>query len=209
MLYACCMLTGAAPHASRAVDPRPARTRAAIYGALDRLGTRGEHLTVAAVVAEAQVSRSSFYAQFQDLDDVAVQLMSELFADIQRMDANMRRGEGARDATSACLKRFFTECQSRPGLYGAALNGDLSSEARHRIYEILARSVTATAGFSAPRSVDPQIAATFIAAGLLAVVTEWLRCRQPTTEEHLRAQLMSLLPGWVVDPPEPTGNLDA
>lgn len=201
MAYACCMLSSTAPHTSRAVDPRPARTRAAIYGALDRLGTRGEHLTVAAVVAEAQVSRSSFYAQFHDLDDVAVQLISELFTEIRHLDASMRQGEEARNATSVCLERFFTECQLRPGLYGAALNGDLSSEARRRIYEILAQSVTATADFSAPRSVDPQIAATFIAAGLLAVVTEWLRCRQPTTEEHLRSQVMSLLPGWVVDPP--------
>ena len=51
------------PHRSgekpgRAADPRPARTRAAILDAIERLGAKGSDLSVATIVAEAQLSRS-------------------------------------------------------------------------------------------------------------------------------------------------------
>ncbi|MGK0720911.1 TetR/AcrR family transcriptional regulator [Leucobacter sp. W1478] len=185
------------PHAQRAVDPRPARTRAAIIAAIDRLGSADAEVTVAAIVAEAQVSRSSFYSQFRDLDDVGVQLMNELFRDIKRVDAELRRSHQALKATSTSLDMFLAESQRRRGLYTTVLGGNVSSDARRVIHEIVAQGVLASASHSAPRSVDPHIASTFVAAGLLAVFTDWLVAENPVSASQLRAQLIAVLPPWV------------
>lgn len=185
------------PPVQRAVDPRPARTRAAIISAIDRLGSRDAEVTVAAIVAEAQVSRSSFYSQFRDLDDVAVQLMDRLFREIRRLDAELRSTQQTRKATEAGLEMFLSECQRRRGLYAAVLGGNVSSEARQVIHTIVAHSVGATASHSAPGSVDPRIASTFVAAGLLAVITEWLKAPHPVSTSELISQLVAVLPSWV------------
>lgn len=185
------------PPAQRAADPRPARTRAAIISAIDRLGSREAEVTVAAIVAEAQVSRSSFYSQFRDLDDVAVQLMDRLFRQIRQLDAELRGTQQTLKATETSLEMFLSECQRRRGLYAAVLGGNVSSEARRVIHTIVAHSVVATASHSAPGSVDPRIASTFVAAGLLAVITEWLKAQHPVSISELTSQLVAVLPTWV------------
>lgn len=189
------------PHVQRAVDPRPARTRAAILSAIDRLGSRNTEITVAAIVSEAQVSRSSFYSQFRDLDDVAVQLIDRLFRRIRRMDAELRGSQQTLKATESSLEMCLVEFQRRRGLYAAVLGGNVSSEARRVIHTIVAQSVVATASHSAPQTVDPRIASTFVAAGLLAACTEWLKAEDPVSITEMTSQLVALLPTWVTASP--------
>lgn len=182
----------------RATDPRPARTRAAIYAAIDRLGTLGSPVTVAAIVAEAQISRSSFYSQFRDFDDVAVQVITALLADIQHIDSQVRNSHGHRDATVSKFDLFFAECRQQRGLYRAVLCGDLSHRARTEISRVMTQSALATAELAAPPNVDRTLAATFISAGVLAVTTEWLSSDEPVSEEYLLTQIFGFLPWWVV-----------
>lgn len=191
------MVSSEEPRVLRAVDPRPARTRAEILAAIERLGATGEDLTVAAIVAEAQVSRSSFYAQFRDLDDLAVQVMEEILREIRLIEANLRGANDALGATTTALQMFLGECQRRRGLYAAVLGGNVSGEALQRIHSALSENVMAAAQYSAPRSVDPVVASSFVAAGTLAVIIDWLLAENPLPAGQLHSQLMGVLPTWV------------
>ena len=195
------MVSSEEPRVLRAVDPRPARTRAEILLAIERLGATGEDLTVAAIVTEAQVSRSSFYAQFRDLDDLAVQVMEEILQEIRLVDVSLRSANDALGATTTALQMFVSECQRRRGLYAAVLGGNVSGEARRRIHLALSMNVMSAAQYSAPRSVDPVVASSFVAAGTLAVIIDWLLDENPLPAGQLHSQLMGVLPTWVTHSP--------
>lgn len=75
------------PQPTRAPDPRPARTRAAIKDAVARLAERpGNDMTVNAITREAGVSRSAFYDQFSDLDALAIDMLAEVFRTYSTVD---------------------------------------------------------------------------------------------------------------------------
>lgn len=200
------------PHRSgekpgRAADPRPARTRAAILDAIERLGAKGSDLSVATIVAEAQLSRSSFYSQFKDLPDVAVQLMGELYEELDgaeartpeaREDDGVRAGDGARASARARTESLILELRRRRHLYAAVLGTAMSAEALREICGIIARGNLATVRRIAPEGVEPEKAALYTAAGSLAVLTEWLAEGARTPVDEVREELFALLPAWIV-----------
>jgi AcrR family transcriptional regulator len=186
---------------TRAEDPRPARTRATILEAITRLGDDGATLSVAAVTREAGISRSSFYAQFADLDDVAVQLVDELFGRVRALDADLRSSATPLEATRATLTAILDEFSARRALYGAALGDQISGQARRRILALFAEGAQVTMTRVAPDGIDPEIAARFLAAGVLGTLTDWLKTDEPRATSEVLAQLLAMLPPWVVDGP--------
>lgn len=60
---------------TRAVDPRPARTRQRIFEALDALAHEDDDISVFRLAKRAQVSRAAFYSHFTDIEDVAAHLL--------------------------------------------------------------------------------------------------------------------------------------
>ncbi len=184
-------------HEQRAEDPRPARTRAAILAAIERIGAHSEDLTVAAIVSEARIARSSFYSQFRDIGDVAVQLISELYERIAQLDAELRSTDSGRVATRAALGILLDELRSHPGLYRAVLSAGVSSDARREIRRIMAAGAVPALSATAPSGLDLQTASTYIAGGVLEALTEWLLSDEPSPPEMLLDQLISLLPQWV------------
>lgn len=180
----------------RATDPRPARTRAAILDAIERLGARGSELTVATIVAEARLSRSSFYSQFKDLADVAVQLMGELYDEIEVRDAELRTREGPGAATRARTEMLVLELQRRSHLYAAVLGTAVSAEGLREIFALIVKGNLEAVRRIAPAGVEPEQATLYIAAGTLAVLVDWLMAGASTPVDAVLAELFSLFPSW-------------
>ena len=71
-----------APSGPASADPRARRTRRRVFDAVERLvmqedGGRAEGIAVSDIVREAGISRSSFYAHFEDASAVASALLRE------------------------------------------------------------------------------------------------------------------------------------
>ncbi|QHC66583.1 TetR family transcriptional regulator [Rathayibacter sp. VKM Ac-2759] len=201
-------LPGAEPHLSpRAGDPRARRTRRRVFDAVERLvmqaeGERAEGIAVSDIVREAGISRSSFYAHFDDAADVASALLREdlVIAEVAGGDAEDRTGALAlRRGYARLIDRlvdrhaFHARLRARASARVASDDAVLDTVlALHR--EVLAR-------VEVPDSVDPELTATFAAGGVLAVVGSWLAGSLDGTDEELVERLVALLPPWLADAP--------
>ncbi len=182
---------------TRAPDPRPARTRAAILSAIEQLGEQGKDISVSAVVAEAGLSRSSFYSQFKDIGDVAVQLLQEMDGRPEIADLSPN-GEGTPPeefvkATHVLLE----EMQRRRHLYSAVLGSGAAISAQWEVTDVLAEGVLRFIGGFVPKHVDPMFAARYIVSGYLANIVEWLTSKNPAPLAEFDKQLRELLPSWI------------
>jgi AcrR family transcriptional regulator len=186
------------PH--RAPDPRPARTRAAILDAVERLGASGSELSVSGIVSEAGLSRSSFYSQFKDLGDISVQLVREIFDRVVEACAVNARNprQQWQDTTTLVLVEF----SKRRGLYAATLGSNLTTtNAQWEVADIMTEGALLVLKDAVPAHIDPKIAARFIASGYLCNIAQWLTDEHPRTIEELADQLREMLPDWVADKP--------
>lgn len=191
---------------TRAADPRPARTRAAIYDAVERLaGGDGAEVSVNAVTRAAGVSRSAFYAQFSDLDDLAVAMLVDAFRRIGTDDVAARAdtvtGADAHALAAASIGRLVDHIAHRRAFYRASLEWRLTSRVHETVVSAFADQVLATMrvlGERVPAAVDQQDAARFIAGGAVSILTAWLREDRPSAPESLVTRLMTPMPEWLV-----------
>lgn len=192
---------------SASADPRARRTRRLVFDAVERLvmqtdGERAEGIAVSDIVREAGISRSSFYAHFEDAAAVAAALLREdlVVADVAEGDAEDRTGSIAlRRGYARLVERlvdrhaFHARLRARASARVASDDAVLDAVlALHR--EVLAR-------VEVPASVDAELTATFAAGGVLAVVGAWLAGSLDGTDEELVERLVALLPTWLVDAP--------
>lgn len=183
---------------SRATDPRPARTRAAILAAIERLGELGEPLTVAAIVRRAGISRSTFYTQFRDLDDVAIRLMRDLYVRIEHLDAQLREQGLRREATERTTAMLIEEFTRHRVLYAAVFSSGMSADTQRVIQGVFAHGALSTAQHAHPDGVPSEFAALYIAGGMLAILVDWLLSDDPVDANTLQHEMLACLPGWVV-----------
>lgn len=185
--------------AARAQDPRPARTRAAILDAIERLGEANTEISVAAVVAEAQLSRSSFYSQFKDIGDVAVQLMRDIAAEMLRLDLRLRPSEGGRASTIAVTGYMLSEMQRRRGLFAAVLGSAASVESEREICRVIAESMQQSVSTQVDEEMDAETVSLFIVSGMLSVTTAWLIAGCPYSLSELQERIVPALPNWLLE----------
>jgi len=188
----------------RATDPRPARTRAAIVGAVEDLVADSEaEISVNAIARAAGVSRSAFYAQFADLDELAVSLLVDAFRDIGLDDVQARQDPGADAGVLAreSSRRLVTHIGRRCAFYRASLDWKLSGRVHESVVSAYADQVLATMtalGDRVPPRVVHEDAARFIAGGALALLTAWLRGDAPAGQDAMAERLVAAMPGWLV-----------
>lgn len=180
------MISKTALKPERAPDPRPARTRAAIISAIERLSERGGELSVSSVVVEASLSRSSFYSQFNDIGDVAVQLVR---AHYDQTDTPTE--------SFAAVKFLLSEFETHRHLYSAVLGNTAVVSAEWAVCEIIADAWAPMLATVAPSTVQPEFAARFLASGTLAIIVGWLRSEHPADVDVVAAQVVKMLPSWV------------
>ncbi|NRG42757.1 TetR/AcrR family transcriptional regulator [Rathayibacter sp. VKM Ac-2835] len=196
-----------APSGPASADPRARRTRRRVFDAVERLvmqtdGGRAEGIAVSDIVREAGISRSSFYAHFEDASAVASALLREdlVVADVSAPDLQDESGAQA-------LRRGYIRLVDRL-VDRHAFHARLRARASARVASddavldtVLALHRAVLARVDAPVGTDPELTAVFAAGGVLAVVGAWLAGGLDGTDEELVEQLVALLPPWLADAP--------
>lgn len=188
-------------------DPRAARTRARIRGAiLDAARTQDDlgDLTVAELCRRAEVHRVTFYGHFQTLDDAIADALTSLVDDLGAIDEERIREaiypaelsqiyRAALDAQVAELARH-REVYRR--LFGAdaahAFTAALTDSLRERAQ--LAIDAFTAAGIEVPGAGD-GIAARYLGAGIAAAFASFVASDEddlPSAARRIAAQL----PRW-------------
>lgn len=206
----------------RAPDPRPARTKAAIFAAARDLTSVDGEVTVNALAKRAGVSRAAFYSHFSGLDD----LMGAMFQ--QMFDAAWERGraygvekQSVQDAVQFGFGMFVAYVER----HHAFLRGALDWKFSHRTYLILADTMTKLHGEALTRLGDrvpvrqqTEAAGRSIAGSELALAAQWLveTEQQAAAGETLDATslletILIFVPSWytgiAVEDPVPAAEL--
>ncbi|WP_374946376.1 TetR/AcrR family transcriptional regulator [Agreia sp.] len=178
-------------------DPRAARTRQGILSAVARLhAADSKDISVSDIVREAQISRSSFYAHFSSLDDLAVALLRQEFASV--VGPNTRSaaaGSGLRESYTRLVEHFA----QRESIYSSALGLPLSRRAFDDVVAAYAEQVLAS--FDEPASeadaIRARLAATYVAGGTVSLLSAWVANHHDISADQLAGQLIDLLPAWL------------
>lgn len=188
-------------------DPRAERTRHLIFGAVAQLMSIGAvNASVMDIVRGAGVSRSSFYAHFSSLDDVASELVRTQFAHIEPVApdsvAPALPGEsaaGGRRAARAGYTRLVEHLVSHFALYSRVLELPLTRSTYDGLVRDYSRRVveTAVTTESVPEGTNAHMAATYSAAGTLGLITSWMGGDFEASSDEIVEELVTLLPTWL------------
>ncbi|MGC9540759.1 TetR/AcrR family transcriptional regulator [Streptomyces sp. UG1] len=191
-----------------AADPRPARTRAAVEAALQRLAQSGQDVTVNSVVREAGVSRAAFYAQFSGLDDLAVAVVTRQLTTISRAGADARdRGVELREAARDTVRDLVRHIATYRAFFLSALDWKVSSRMQEAAAAQMASAIrryleelAATpggAGSGVPQVSAHADTARFLAGGVLHMIIAWLREESSDSLEAFTDRVLAQLPVWM------------
>jgi AcrR family transcriptional regulator len=186
----------------KAVDPRPARTRAAIYAAVAELTREpGQDISVNAIIRMSGVSRGSFYGHFTGLDDLLVAMLSDAYRDTAAVYSAAGTADPARTTRDAQeqLVAFISE---RRAFLRASLDWPVGSRAHEMIIQAYADGVhdaIEARGDAVPAGLDIDDVALFIAGGVVAVLTRWIREGNETVSQSAMVdRLLAVMPDWLV-----------
>ncbi|MFK0287500.1 TetR/AcrR family transcriptional regulator [Streptomyces sp. NPDC090499] len=208
---------GAAPG-----DRRVRRSRAALQSALIGLVEERDlsQISVADVVDRADVNRSTFYAHYQDVHELAeaacTSMIDELIGLVVSLDL-ARANLSDSVAPDPVLTAFFTHLVEHAGLYRSLLGPTGSA----RVIEHVRLRTTAAAHSSGylgatddvppsdaadPSDIPHDVPAAFAAGALLGVAADWLQrgCpRTPLEMAILTKPLLLILPAAAGAPLKP------
>lgn len=191
----------------RAPDPRPARTKAALFAAARELSISDGEFTVNDLVSLAGVSRGSFYTHYGSLDELLGAMLEEMF-EVQRMRAATLVAAGR--STQEIVQASVAAVVAYAVRHHAFLRGALGWPVRHQAYlnvvdtfarhhEALLRRMKK----DLPAHVEVAGTAQFFAGGTFQVVIRWLstteqgaRDGQPLDGCTMTEALLRLLPSW-------------
>ncbi|MGW3726628.1 TetR/AcrR family transcriptional regulator [Streptomyces sp. NPDC000851] len=204
-------------------DRRVRRTRAALQGALIGLVEEQDlsQISVADVVERAEVNRSTFYAHYQDVHELAeaacTSMIDDLIGVVLALDPARANPSGFPEDPDPSLTAFFAHFAEHAGLYRSLLGPTGSA----RVIEHVRLRTTAAAHSSGqlpatndappPDTADPSgishdVPAAFVAGALIGVATDWLQrgCpRTPTEMTILTKPLLRALAAGTDAPPTP------
>ena len=191
----------------RAPDPRPARTKAAIFAAARDLTSIDGDVTVNALAKRAGVSRAAFYSHFSGLDDLMGAMLQQMFdAAWERGGAFAEQGRSLHEAVQFGFGMFVAYVER----HHAFLRGALDWKFSHRTYMILVKTMTRLHGVALSRLGD-QVPTRLrgasvgrsIAGSALALAAQWLveteqRAAEgePLDATSLLEEVLLFAPGW-------------
>ncbi|NLG57032.1 MAG: TetR/AcrR family transcriptional regulator [Clostridiales bacterium] len=170
-------------------DLRVIKTRRALESAMLRLltGTPFAKITVNELCAQAMVSRSAFYAHFQDKYDLAAhclkRLSDQLFEETRR--------QGLKEHLRALLERISRDSRVFVNLIIAEYDGELMALIREGfLKELEAHRSQLLSALPQPQ----EISVLFHAAGLTSAIIHWIRTGLVYSVDEMAACLGALLP---------------
>lgn len=179
----------------RSRDRRVLKTRARLLAAFGRLAASGDigTLTVTALVQESGVTRSSFYAHFSGVGDLAASTLGDFSESvIAGARTTIRSGASKTTVNEQAVHDIIQFISDHRRTYGALLTSDpeFAAALRASLYEstlttLLTRTHLAT---------DPNVTAHYAAAGTLAVIAWWLTDPGDLTVDDLAHALITVSP---------------
>lgn len=186
--------------------PRASRIRRAILDTIPQLvSPANTKFTVTEITNRAGVSRSAFYAEFANLDELALDVLRQTFDDIGAFDLELRRTRtiSPADTTRFALVRLLTHMREYSTLYVGVLDLPGGGPAFTAAVDACAAHIKATieALTNVPAGVNNATTARCIAVGVLTVASSWLEDGRTTSTNEVVDQLCALIPAWLANPP--------
>ena len=186
-------------HREEHLDLRQKKTRALLVSALAQLLEERpfQELSVVDICRRAMVHRTTFYAHFNDKQELLRYLLEGMERECAALCLPEDPDSSPRAYLLAAAQRFFTFFQERRALYRACLNSGADADA-HVLEDCAARKLEEL--LSQPRfravtpNVDPQVAAHFYTGAMLSLIRWWLSSDNPATQEHLLKNLAQFVP---------------
>lgn len=177
-----------------------------VFAAVRQLiSDRNASVTMADIVRVARISRSTFYAHFGSLDDLAVEVLRSQFDEINGLDVDWRREDliPGRAAARLGFGRLVAHIVDNFPLYWSALQTPHTRSAYDELvesYSIRLMDSVITVG-GAPDDVDAKLVSTFVAGGAMTLISAWMRGQIELSDDDLVRQLVDLLPPWILESP--------
>jgi AcrR family transcriptional regulator len=183
----------------RSNDPRARRTHERIAAAVQRLSSDGRDVTVSSIVAEAGVSRATFYTHFADLEELALWLQESTFEAVAEAE---RADEAAGDQTTAMLlsqQRLVEHYAEHRALYAAVFALPVARGVQGRVARAMARDVRAhiVDRAEAPAGLDPDLTALYIANAATGLIVAWVLGEVEAGADTVARHLLELMPQWM------------
>lgn len=202
---------------ARTADPRPARTRAAIFAAAREMGAGDHEVTVHALAKRAGVSRAAFYSHFSSLDDVVCELIREPVMRIREDPEQFGRGD-LTPHERAC--RAVYDLADIVAQHHRFILGVLGWKLSHRAYATVTDEIAQLfqyaydlLGPAVPEHLPRDQTARFHAGGITELLVTWLEERQCVDGEpcrvdadELATSVLRVLPSWYTGIP-PGGEI--
>lgn len=169
-------------------DRRVRKTREALYAAFASLIVeRGyDAITIQDVLDAADVGRSTFYAHFSGKEAL-------LRFGFERFRADLSIAPGG-STPFGFVPPLLVHVRAHVGLYRALVRGSAGAialeELRQLVIDLLRHELRRH-----PSDVDPELAAAFMAGGLLGAIEHWLATGLQPAPDALAVQLAGLLEG--------------
>ena len=203
----------------RAPDPRPARTKAAIFAAARDLTASDGEVTVNALAKRAGVSRAAFYSHFSGLDSLMGEMLQGMF-DTAWVRGAEYAAKGA--STRGAVKFGFGMLVAYVERHHAFLRGALDWKFSHRTFKIMIDMMTTmhtqAMGYlkdDVPAWVRPEAVSRLIAGGVVSLCVDWLLMTEDQARDGLELDATELLttilqhvPSWYTGL-DPEGELEA
>ncbi|TFB16024.1 TetR/AcrR family transcriptional regulator [Microbacterium sp. 3H14] len=219
-MYAGCMMRGAVTADIATVrdsirassDPRVAATQTRLSDAVRSLALAGRAITVSSLVAEARVSRATFYTHFSGIDDLALHLQEQAFRDIAAETRAHGISASTDDSAMARSQRALIEHYATyRALYAAAFSVAVPRGAESRVAELMKVEILAHIReiTSPPPGIDPDIAATYIAHAATGLIASWVLDDLTARPDEIAEHLTQLMPRWMISgQPTSAGDTD-
>lgn len=190
----------------KSTDPRASRTRLKLIDAAEALVSRHHpSITVAAIIQEAGVSKTTFYSHFASIDELALQIVERAYTQVAELNRKLSASPnvGAYEAMRASFEVLVNHYIVHLPFYRSVLALHLSREVHTNAVRSMAADIEP--GIvdhpNLPSGVRPHLAASLIASTVVGFLDEWMEEDFEASAEELVDHLMVLLPQWYVGIP--------
>ena len=190
----------------RAPDPRPQRTRAAIFAAAQEMGAEDTDVTVNALAQRAGVSRAAFYSHFSSLDDVMCGIIEQMVEQVMEEGPEVPEGFTAHQLVCS---EIYAMCDY-VAEHRAVLRGMLTWKISHRAYGSMVDMFAKLFKYGYrlldscfPENLPRNETARFHGGGVAEMLVAWLRKSEREAERGrtlssavLAESVIRVLPTW-------------
>lgn len=184
------------PNPERAEDPRKARTKSALQRAALTLFQKKpiQEISVADIVVEAGVNRSSFYTHYTSLHELYADALEAAAIETAKRGGHSDGNDANREPGDLpeAIRDFIRHIFENSGTYRWALGPEGSPEIVYRLQERvrlgMAQGLEHHLGGSTTQA---RIAAqsAFLAGGVVGAITQWIMQDEPSSPEDFSAWL--------------------